>query len=63
MASKAMRYGIDLNSHLVHKIPLDKYAEFRRILQEYWIAAIKGEYTAEEALRKAEEECNKLLEK
>jgi len=61
MASKAMKFGVDLNSPLVHRIPLDKYSEFRRILQSYWIAAIKGEYTAEEALKKAEEECNKLL--
>lgn len=63
MASKSMKYAVDLNAITVHKIPADKYADVRKILQDYWIAAIKGEIKPEEALAKAEQEVNKVLAK
>ncbi|HOJ93976.1 MAG TPA: sugar ABC transporter substrate-binding protein [Fervidobacterium nodosum] len=63
MASKSMDKGVDLNSVAIHRIPADKYAEVRKILQDYWIEAIKGKYTAKEALDLAEKEVNSILAK
>lgn len=59
IASESLVYGVDMG--VIPNMPLDKSAEFRRILNEYWMDAIKGEFTAEEALRLAEEECNDVL--
>jgi len=59
VAAESMKYGAVYDS--MHNVPADKYENFRRILNDYWTAAIKGEYTAEEALSKAEKECNDLL--
>ncbi|MDK2946562.1 MAG: putative chitobiose transport system substrate-binding protein [Geotoga sp.] len=61
MASKSMAKAVDLNAVTVHHIPSEKYAQVRKVLQDYWLKAIKGEYTAEEALKLAEEEVNKIL--
>ena len=61
VASQSMIYGFD-QDELGKVVGASKYSEFRRILNDYWIAAIKGEYTAEEALAKAEEECQALLD-
>ncbi|MGQ9856081.1 MAG: ABC transporter substrate-binding protein [Fervidobacterium sp.] len=61
MASKSMVKAVDLNSVAVHKIPADKYAEVRQVVQDYWMKAIKGEYTAAKALELAETEVNKIL--
>ncbi|HPZ74608.1 MAG TPA: sugar ABC transporter substrate-binding protein [Candidatus Pacearchaeota archaeon] len=61
VASQSMIYGFD-QDELGKIIGPSKYPEFRRILNDYWIAAIKGEYTAEEALSKAEKECQALLD-
>ncbi len=61
MASKSMSKAVDLNSVVVHGIPADKYASVRKIIQDYWMKAIKGEMTAQEALSKAEAEVNNLL--
>ncbi|HOP24938.1 MAG TPA: sugar ABC transporter substrate-binding protein [Defluviitoga sp.] len=61
VASQSMIYGFD-QGELGKVVGASKYSEFRRILNDYWIAAIKGEYTAEEALAKAEEECQALLD-
>jgi len=60
VASKSMIYGFDQDA-IGKRIGLAKYSEFRRILDDYWIAAIKGDYTAEEALSLAEAELNELL--
>jgi len=59
MASKSMKYVIDIG--FIPGLSQEKFAEFRRILDDYWLEAIKGEYTAEEALEKAEEETNEIL--
>jgi putative chitobiose transport system substrate-binding protein len=61
VASQSMIYGFD-QDELGKVVGPSKYSEFRRILNDYWIAAIKGEYTAEEALTKAEQECQALLD-
>jgi len=61
VASQSMIYGFD-QDELGKVIGPSKYSEFRRILNDYWIAAIKGEYTAEEALELAEKECQELLD-
>jgi len=61
LASQSMIYGFD-QDELGKVVGASNYSEFRRILDDYWIAAIKGEYTAEEALAKAEEECQALLD-
>lgn len=63
MASKSMEKGVDLNAVTVHQIPADKYADVRKILQDYWLKAIKGEMSPKEALAKAEEEVNRVLSK
>lgn len=60
VASQSMIYGFDQDA-IGKIIGPAKYSEFRRILNDYWIAAIKGDYTAEEALSLAEEELNELL--
>ncbi|KUK83686.1 MULTISPECIES: ABC transporter substrate-binding protein [Petrotoga] len=60
LASKSMIYGFDLDA-IGKIIEPSKYSEFRRILNDYWIAAIKGDYTAEEALYLAEEELKEVL--
>ncbi|MDN5346023.1 MAG: putative chitobiose transport system substrate-binding protein [Petrotoga sp.] len=60
IASESMIYGFDPDA-IGKIIGPAKYSEFRRILNDYWIAAIKGDYTAEEALSLAEEELNELL--
>lgn len=61
MASKSMARAVDLNAITVHRIPADKFADVRKILQDYWMAAIKGEIKPEEALAKAEAEVNRVL--
>jgi len=60
VASESMIYGFDQDA-IGKIIGPAKYSEFRRILNDYWIAAIKGDYTVEEALSLAEEELNELL--
>ncbi len=60
VASESMIYGFDQDA-IGKIIGPAKYSEFRRILDDYWMAAIKGDYTAEEALSQAEEELNELL--
>ena len=59
-SSKLMMYAED-STAIGKIIGASKYSEFKRILDEYWQAGIKGEYTAQEALSLAEKECNKLL--
>ncbi|PNR95821.1 ABC transporter substrate-binding protein [Petrotoga olearia] len=60
VASESMIYGFDQDA-IGKIIGPAKYSEFRRILDDYWIPAIKGDYTAEEALSLAEEELDDLL--
>lgn len=61
MAAKASGYAADISR--IPGLDPEKHGEFTRILNDYFLKAIKGEYTAEEALAKAEEEINELLEK
>lgn len=61
MASKSMEKAVDLNAITVHHIPSDKYSQVRKVLQDYWLKAIKGEYSAQEALNLAEKEINEIL--
>ncbi|GAB4318031.1 ABC transporter substrate-binding protein [Pseudothermotoga elfii] len=63
MASKSMQNAVDLNSVAVHGIPSEKYADVRKVIQDYWMKAIKGELSAQEALDLAEQEVNKILSK
>ena len=61
MAASASEYAADISR--IPGLDPNKHGEFVRILNDYFMKAIKGEYTAEEALAKAEEECNRLLAK
>ncbi|HRW34158.1 MAG TPA: sugar ABC transporter substrate-binding protein [Thermotogota bacterium] len=59
MASLSMEYVRDIG--FIPGLEQEKFAEFRRVLDEIFMDAIKGDYTAEEALELAEEEINKVL--
>ena len=61
MAGEASGYCVDFSR--IEGLNPEKQAEFTRVLNDLFIAAIKGEYTAEEALSKAEKECNEVLSK
>ncbi|HPE68062.1 MAG TPA: sugar ABC transporter substrate-binding protein [Thermotogota bacterium] len=60
MASSSMENVADIG--YIAGLENEKYAEFRRIIGDYWMAAIKGEIPAQEALDKAEAEINELLQ-
>ncbi|WP_448374890.1 ABC transporter substrate-binding protein [Fervidobacterium sp.] len=63
VASLAMKNAVDLNAPAVVRVPASKLADVRKILQDYWMKAIKGELTAKEALDLAEKEVNAILAK
>ncbi|UOE96861.1 sugar ABC transporter substrate-binding protein [Fervidobacterium islandicum] len=63
MASLSMKNAVDLNAPSVIGVPASKLPDVRKVLQDYWMKAIKGELTAKEALSLAEKEVNAILAK
>jgi len=63
VASLAMKNAVDLNAPAVIGVPASKIADVRKVIQDYWMKAIKGELTAKEALDLAEKEVNAILAK
>jgi len=59
MASLSMEYVRDIG--FIPGLEQEKFAEFRRVLDEIFMDAIKGDYTAQEAMDLAEKEINKIL--
>jgi putative chitobiose transport system substrate-binding protein len=63
MASLSMKNAVDLNAPAIIGVPASKLPDVRKVIQDYWMKAIKGELTAKEALSMAEKEVNKILSK
>ncbi|MCD5408609.1 extracellular solute-binding protein [Candidatus Bipolaricaulota bacterium] len=61
IASRMLPYGINMDAPFFTRIPPGKFSPVTRIIAEYWVAAIRGEYTAEEALSLAERLVNEVL--
>ncbi|MFW6262718.1 MAG: ABC transporter substrate-binding protein [Thermotogota bacterium] len=59
MASLSMEYVRDIG--FIPGLEQEKFAEFRRVLDEIFLDAVKGDYSAQEAMDLAEKEINKIL--